>query len=404
LQSREAIQAWLIEHIADELGIGANDINPNGAFDDLGMASRDAVTLSGDLENWLERKLSPTLLWEYPSIAQLAAYLAGESAPTPEISAQQSASTNEPIAIIGMSIRAPGAASVDAFWKMLLNGTDAISSVPSDRWNADDYFDATPGTPGKMYTREGGFMDRVDAFDADFFGIPPREAARMDPQQRLLMETAWHALEDAGVPPTSRAGSHTGVFVGISSSDYSSVQLGDVNRVDAYAGTGNAHSLAPNRISYFLDLRGPSFAVDTACSSSLVAVHQAVTSLRKGESTLALAGGVNVILSPEVNMVFSHARMMAPDGRCKTFDASADGYVRGEGCGVVVLKRFSEAVADGDTIHAVIRGSAINHDGRSNGITAPNGLAQQDVIRRALADAGVAAREVGYIEAHGTGT
>ncbi|MCC6156036.1 MAG: SDR family NAD(P)-dependent oxidoreductase, partial [Candidatus Hydrogenedentes bacterium] len=404
MRSKEAIQAWLVEHIANELGINAGEINPNGAFDDLGMASRDAVTLSGDLENWLERKLSPTLLWEYPSITQLAAYLAGENAPAPEVSAAQTISSNEPIAIIGMSIRAPGAASVSEFWKMLLNGTDAISPVPSDRWDADDFFDATPGTPGKMYTREGGFMDRVDAFDADFFGIPPREAARMDPQQRLLMETAWHALEDAGVPPTSLAGSHTGVFVGISSSDYSSVQLGDVNCVDAYAGTGNAHSLAPNRISYFLDLRGPSFAVDTACSSSLVAVHQAVTSLRKGESTLALAGGVNVILSPEVNMVFSHARMMAPDGRCKTFDASADGYVRGEGCGVVVLKRLSEAIADGDTIHAVIRGSAINHDGRSNGITAPNGLAQQDVIRRALADAGVAAREVGYIEAHGTGT
>ncbi|MCC6793695.1 MAG: SDR family NAD(P)-dependent oxidoreductase [Candidatus Hydrogenedentes bacterium] len=404
MRSKEAIQAWLTEHIASELGISSSEINPNGAFDDLGMASRDAVTLSGDLETWLERKLSPTLLWEYPSIAQLAAYLAGENAPAPEVSATQPTSSNEPVAIIGMSIRAPGAESVDAFWKLLLNGTDAISKVPGDRWNADDYFDATPGTPGKMYTREGGFMDRVDAFDADFFGIPPREAARMDPQQRLLMETAWHALEDAGVPPTSLAGSQTGVFVGISSSDYSSVQLGDVNRVDAYAGTGNAHSLAPNRISYFLDLRGPSFAVDTACSSSLVAVHQAVTSLRKGESTLALAGGVNVILSPEVNMVFSHARMMAPDGRCKTFDASADGYVRGEGCGVVVLKRLSDALANGDTIQAVIRGSAINHDGRSNGITAPNGLAQQDVIRRALADAGVTAQEVGYIEAHGTGT
>lgn len=404
LPSKDAIQAWLIEHIAEELGVKPGEVSPTAAFDDVGMMSRDAVTISGDLEDWLGKKLSPTLLWEFPSIALLAAHLAGEAQPVvAEISAN-SVSTNEPIAIIGMGIRAPGAASIKAFWSLLANGTDAITGVPTDRWNTDDYFDATPGTPGKMYTRSGGFLDRVDTFDADFFGISPREAARMDPQQRLLMETAWEALEDAGVPPTALAGSQTGVFVGISSSDYSGLQLGDVNRVDAYAGTGNAHSLAPNRISYFLDLRGPSIAVDTACSSSLVAVHQAVTSLRKGESSLALAGGVNVILSPEVNMVFSHARMMAPDGRCKTFDASADGYVRGEGCGVVVLKRLSDAIADGDTIHAVIRGSAVNHDGRSNGLTAPSQLAQQEVIRRALADAGVSHREVGYVEAHGTGT
>ena len=205
------------------------------------------------------------------------------------------------------------------------------------------------------------------------------------------------------MPPT-RSGNANRRVLGIGSSDYASIQLGDAGRVDAYAGTGNSHSLAPNRISYFLDLRGPSIAVDTACSSSLVAVHQAVASLRRGESSLALAGGVNVILSPEVNMVFSHARMMAPDGRCKTFDASADGYVRGEGCGVLVLKRLSQATADGDTIHAVIRGSAVNHDGRSNGITAPNGLAQQEVVRRALHDAGVSSRDVDYVEAHGTGT
>ncbi|NUM52062.1 MAG: SDR family NAD(P)-dependent oxidoreductase [Candidatus Hydrogenedentes bacterium] len=404
MPSKEAIQAWLIEHVAAELGVDRSAIKPSAAFDDLGMASRDAVTISGDLEDWLGKKLSPTLLWEYPSIAQLAAHLAGENQAAALDAPPAVGVSNEPVAIIGMGIRAPGAASVNAFWSLLTNGTDAISEVPADRWKIDDYFDANPGAPGKMYTRRGGFLDRVDTFDADFFGISPREAARMDPQQRLLMETAWEALEDAGVPPTSLAGSQTGVFVGISSSDYSSLQLGDANRVDAYAGTGNAHSLAPNRISYFLDLRGPSIAVDTACSSSLVAVHQAVTSLRKGESSLALAGGVNVILSPEVNMVFSHARMMAPDGLCKTFDASADGYVRGEGCGVVVLKRLSEAIADGDAIHAVIRGSAVNHDGRSNGITAPNQLAQQDVIRRALADAGVSHRDVGYVEAHGTGT
>lgn len=404
LRSSQEIQTWLIRRIAEELGLRTEDIDPHAAFDDLGMASRDAITLSGDLEDWLGRKLSPTLLWECPSIALLSRYLSGEIAADSFNTGTIPTPANEPIAIVGIGIRVPGASSVSEFWSMLLEARDAIREVPRDRWDNDVYFDKTPGTPGKMYTREGGFLDRVDMFDADFFGIPPREAARMDPQQRLLMETAWEALEDAGVPPTSLAGSQTGVFVGISSNDYANIQLGAADRVDAYAGTGNAHSLAPNRISYFLDLRGPSIAVDTACSSSLVAVHQAVASLRKGESSIALAGGVNVILSPEVNMVFSHARMMAPDGRCKTFDASADGYVRGEGCGVVVLKRLSHAIADGDSIYALIRGSAVNHDGRSNGLTAPNGLAQQDVVRRALTDAGVSARDVGYVEAHGTGT
>lgn len=404
LESKQAIQSWLVTRIAEEFGLDPDAIDPNAAFDELGIASRDAVTLSGDLEDHLGRKLSPTLLWEYPSIAQLAEHLAGEQSeatPTPLSIADNS---REPVAIVGIGLRVPGADSPGAFWSLLTKGVDAVREVPPDRWDAEAYFDSEPGKAGKMYTRSGGFLDKIDEFDADFFGISPREAARMDPQQRLLMETAWHALEDAGIAPDTLAGSPTGVFIGISSSDYANLQFADATMVDAYAGTGNAHSLAPNRISYFLDLRGPSIAVDTACSSSLVAVHQAVTSLRKGECTLALAGGVNVIISPEVNMVFSHARMMAPDGRCKTFDASADGYVRGEGCGVVVLKRLSDAVADGDTIYAVLRGSAVNHDGRSNGITAPNGLAQQDVIRRALADAGVKPSEVGYVEAHGTGT
>jgi len=405
LQSKEAIQAWIIAHLSEETGIDAREIDPNAAFDDLGVASRDAVTLSGDLEDWLGRTLSPTLLWDHPSIAALAEHLAGGAPLAGSATAHVLvAEVHEPIAIIGIGLKVPGASSPSEFWSMLIEGRDAIGAVPADRWDNAAYYDPNPGTAGKMYTERGGFLDRVDLFDADFFGIPPREAARMDPQQRLLIEAAWEALEDAGIAPPSLAGSDTSVFVGISSSDYAQLQMSDPSLVDAYAGTGNAHSLAANRISYFLDLRGPSVAIDTACSSSLVAVHQAVGSLRKGESSIALAGGVNVLLSPEVNMVFSHARMMAPDGRCKTFDATADGYVRGEGCGVVVLKRLSRAVADGDSIYAVIRGTAINHDGRSNGITAPNGLAQQDVIRRALADAGLQSTDVGYVEAHGTGT
>jgi len=406
VKTKEAIQEWLIAQLAAELGVAPEDIDPRGSFDGLGVSSREAVTLSGDLEDWLGRKLSPTLLWEYPTIEALAGHLAVDTEVSGDrvSAAGTSADARDPIAIVGLGCRFPGADGPAAFWRLLTAGEDAVAEVPPDRWDNDAFYDPTPGTPGKMYTRKGGFLDRVDLFDAGFFGISPREAARMDPQQRLVMEVAWEALEDATIAPDTLGGSPTGVFVGISANDYARLQSSDPYRIDAYAGTGNAHSLTANRLSYFLDLRGPSIAVDTACSSSLVAVHQAVQSLRSGECALALAGGVNVILSPETQMIFSHARMMSPDGRCKTFDANADGYVRGEGCGVVVLKRLSAAQADGDRIYAVIRGSAVNHDGRSNGLTAPNGLAQQAVIRQALANAGLLPADIGYVEAHGTGT
>ncbi|MCC6697661.1 MAG: SDR family NAD(P)-dependent oxidoreductase [Candidatus Hydrogenedentes bacterium] len=403
MKTREAIQAWMIAHLSAELGVDEKDIDPQGSFDGIGLSSREAVSLSGELEDWLGRRLSPTLLWEYPSISALAGYLASEPA-VAEVPARAPADFREPIAVVGMACRFPGAEDLDAFWNLLIGGMDAVHDVPADRWDNDAYYDPNPAVQGKMYTRKGGFLDRIDLFDAGFFGISPREASRMDPQQRMIMEVAWEALEHAGIAPDSLGGSPTGVFTGISANDYSHVQFGNPDLIDAYAGTGNAHSLVANRVSYFLDLRGPSLAVDTACSSSLVAVHQAVQSLRSGECALALAGGVNVILSPEVNMIFSHARMMSPDGRCKTFDASADGYVRGEGCGIVVLKRLADAVASGDRILAVLRGSAANHDGRSNGLTAPNGLAQQAVVRQALADAGLDPSDIGYVEAHGTGT
>jgi malonyl CoA-acyl carrier protein transacylase len=255
-----------------------------------------------------------------------------------------------------------------------------------------------------MYTRWGGFLNQVDEFDASFFDITPREAEQVDPQQRLLLEVAWEALENAGVPPKQLAGSSTGVFVGISNSDYNRLLSHDVSSLTAYNGTGTAFCIAANRLSYSLDLKGSSLAIDTACSSSLVAVHYACQSLQTEESDLCLAGGVNLILSPEVTITFSQARMMAADGRCKTFDASADGYVRGEGCGVVILKRLADALRDRDNIQAVIKGSAVNQDGLTNGMTAPNGLAQQAVIRQALNKAGVAPAEISYVEAHGTGT
>src|SRR5262245_33834312 len=312
-------------------------------------------------------------------------------------------SKREPIAVVGIGCRFPGARGPEAFWRLLRRGVDAIREVPVDRWDIDSYYDPNPDATGKMATRWGGFLDEVDRFDASFFGIAPREAVMMDPQQRLLLEVTWEALEHAGQAPGGLEGSPVGVFVGVSTGDYIRV-IPDPQQAGPYLVTGNSFSVAAGRVSYLLGLQGPSIAVDTACSSSLVTVHLACQSLRNDECRMALAGGVNVILAPEVMINFSQARMMAADGRCKTFDAAADGYVRGEGCGVVVLKRLSDAVAAGDRIIAIIRGSAVNQDGRSNGLTAPNGPAQEAVIRRALAEAGVKPDELGYLETHGTGT
>ncbi|MEW6083605.1 MAG: amino acid adenylation domain-containing protein [Chloroflexota bacterium] len=403
----EAIQSFLLARIASMLEMDASAIDPRQPFTYYGLGSVQAVSLTGDLETFLNRKLSPTLAWDYPTIEALSNFLANDSQPakTPAPATPQPTfnNLNEPIAIIGLSCRFPQAPSPQAFWDLLRNGVDAVTEVPPDRWDVDAFHSTEPGA-GKVTTRFGAFLDDVDLFDPAFFGISPREAARMDPQQRILLEVSWEALENAFIPPHSLAGTRTGVFVGISSYDYSRLQFDDPEMIDAYAGTGNAHSIAANRLSYVFDLRGPSMAVDTACSSSLVSVHLACQSLRNGESDLALAGGVNLILTPELTITFSQARMLAPDGRCKTFDASADGYVRGEGCGMVVLKRLSDALRDGDNILALIRGSAVNQDGRSNGLTAPNGLAQQDVIRTAMTQAGIAPSQISYVEAHGTGT
>ena len=282
--------------------------------------------------------------------------------------------------------------------------TDAISEVPADRWDADAFYDPDPLAPGRMTTKWGGFVSDVAGFDADFFGITPREAEAMDPQQRMLLEVAWEALEHAGIPPDSLGGSRTGVMMGMSSWDYTIVNIERRAEIDAYLSTGNPHSAAVGRISYLLGLRGPAVAVDTACSSSLVAVHLACQSLRLRESDLALAGGVQLSLSPFTGIALSKWSALSPRGRCKTFDAGADGFVRGEGCGVVVLKRLADALRDGDRVLAVVRGSAINQDGRSNGMTAPNAAAQRDVITDALRAGGIAADTVNYVEAHGTGT
>jgi len=313
----------------------------------------------------------------------------------------------EPIAIIGMACRTPGGANTpDAFWHLLSTGVDAIVEIPRDRWDADAWYDADPDAPGKTYVRAGGFVSGVDQFDAAFFGISPREATSMDPQQRFLLEVTWEALEHAGQPADRLAGSPTGVFVGACHQDYLLLQqrVGLAATSDPYSGTGSTLSVAAGRISYALGLAGPTLAVDTACSSSLVAIHLACQNLRTGRCRMALAGGVNLLLTPEPTVYLSKTRALAPDGRCKSFAAAADGYARSEGCAIVVLKRLSDARADGDRIIAVIRGTATNHDGRSSGLTVPSGPAQEAVIREALRDGGIAPEEVGYVEAHGTGT
>ena len=312
---------------------------------------------------------------------------------------------SDPIAIIGIGCRLPGhVRTPEAFWDLLRDGVDAIGEVPADRWSTAAFYDPDPDAPGKMSTRWGGFLDHCDRFDHGFFGISPREARQMDPQQRIFLEVAWEALEHAGQPVDALAGSATGVFAGIFGSDYSLIQNNRYDELDIYSCTGNAPNILAGRLSYLLDLRGPSVAIDTACSSSLLAVHLACQSLRTGECRMALAGGVNIIISPHMSITTSKMRMMAPDGHCKTFDERANGYVRGEGCGVVVLKRFADALADNDPILALIRGSAANQDGRSASITAPNLLAQQALLREALANAGVSPASIGYVETHGTGT
>ena len=384
-----AITDWLVTKVGQLAKIPPKKVDIGQPFAHYGLDSVAAVGLSGELSEWLGRPVAATLAYDYPTIGTMARHLAGAKALAP--TARKTVIATGAIAIIGLGCRFPKAKTPDEFWQNLKNGVDAIGRVPESRW-----------TPTEDSIPWGGFIEDVDRFDPLFFGISPREAKSMDPQQRLLMEVGWEALENTGIAPDSLAGSPTGVFVGISTHDYG-LYLPDASP-NLYAETGNAFSIAASRLSYLLDLRGPSKAIDTACSSSLVAVHDACQGLRYGECDLAVAGGVNLMLSPGVTESFTAAQMLSPDGRCKTFDAEADGYVRGEGCGMVVLKRLEDARKDGDPILAIIKGSAINQDGRTNGITAPNGPAQQAVIHQALTNAGVAASEIGYVEAHGTGT
>ncbi|MFE3451212.1 beta-ketoacyl synthase N-terminal-like domain-containing protein [Nonomuraea sp. NPDC059194] len=446
------IRRFLTERISARCG--TVEVDPDRPLQEFGLSSRDAMGIAGELAELVGRELPPTLVWEHPTINRLATALSppaphphsapdlhsdprlhsgpgphsGPAGPhfgpaegpssAPVVGAEGSRTARvagiaerpsepiggrsfEPIAVVGVGCRLPGAEGPEAFWDLLVQGRDAVRTVPEGRW--ERFGDGTARTAEALdrTTRHGGFLDDIEGFDAEFFGIPPGEAATMDPQQRLLLETAWDALEHGGIAPRSLRGSRTAAFVGISGNEYAHLTTADPASVDAWTATGAAFSIAANRLSYLLDLRGPSMAVDTACSSSLVAIHLAVNSLRAGESDLALAAGVNLLLSPVVTMAFDQAGGTAPDGRCKAFDASADGMVRAEGCGVVVLKRLSDALRDNDRVLAVVVASAVNQDGRSNGLVAPNPDAQQDLLRTVYSGLD---RGPDYIEAHGTGT
>jgi myxalamid-type polyketide synthase MxaB len=405
---RNKLEQYLVQLVSAAIGLPANKIDIVRPFNDYGLDSKSLVGMSGDVSDLLGRNLEPRLFYDYPSIEQLLNFLVPDKkveAKAQQTTFFQDTIKNEPIAIVGMACRYPGNVSTpEQFWDLLMSEKEGLEEIPAARWKVSDYYHPDPAVAGKMQIKRGGFVSNVSEFDAGFFNISPREAAAMDPQQRLLLETCWEALENACIAPSSLSGSDAGVYVGISNNDYDRLRTTTQNSVDAYSATGNAFSIAANRLSYVVNLNGPSQAVDTACSSSLVAIHQACQSLQAGESSLGLVGGVNLILTPDLSLTFSKARMMATDGRCKTFDDGADGYVRAEGCGFFVLKRLSDAEANGDPIMAVIKGSGLSQDGRSNGLTAPNGPSQELAIERALQKANLKADDIQYVEAHGTGT
>ena len=396
------LRRWLIARIATLRGIDPRALDPGERFSHLGLDSLLAARLLADLGEQLGRPLSPVLAFEHPSIDALARHLAGAPATAP--AARLVEAVDEPVAIVGMACRFPHADDPAGFWRALQDGTDAVTDVPPGRWDPAAYHDPDPAAPGKAVTRRGAFLRDVAGFDASFFGISPREAREIDPQQRLALELAWEALEHAGVPVDALAGTPTGVFLGAMWHDYADLSAGHLAGMSAHRATGQALNMVANRVSYALGLAGPSLVVDTACSSSLVALHLACESLRRRDSALALAGGVNLLLAPATFVAMSKFGGLSPQGRCHAFDARADGFVRGEGGGVVVLKLLSRARADGDRVHCVIRGTAVNNDGFSNGLTAPNPRAQEDVLRDAYRRAGLAPTAVHYVEAHGTGT
>jgi acyl transferase domain-containing protein/acyl carrier protein len=406
MKTAQELKVWLKSAVAQLLQIDAGGIDECIRFKEYGIDSRLAAVLINQFSTWLGKPLEQTLLWDHPTIAELVTFVAS---PVVEKSKERRPAASiryeEPIAIVGLSCRLPKANDKNAFWELLKNGVSGITQVPADRWDKDYYFDADTSVKGKMNTMWGGFLDAVDQFDPEFFGISPRETNQMDPQQRLMMELSWEALEDAGIHPSSLKGTKAGVFYSAIWNDYLILnsRLG-VDHIAQHTATGMHHSIIANRVSYFLGLQGPSMTVDTACSSSLVTVHLAVQSLRRGESSIAMAGGINLMLAPDSTINMTKFGAMAPDGQSKAFDARANGYVRGEGGGVVILKPLSKAIADGDRIYALVAESAVNNDGFSNGLTAPNPKAQEEVLYEAYQRAGIDPEDVHFVETHGTGT
>ncbi|MEJ3750132.1 SDR family NAD(P)-dependent oxidoreductase [Actinomycetes bacterium KLBMP 9797] len=397
------IADFLATWVADRCGRPVADVDRDRPLFEFGLSSVDAVELAAMVEARLGRSLPATLVWQYPTVNALArALVTPDTDPRPVRHIRPPRAEREAVAIVGVGCRFPGGVDhPDALWRLLTEGRDAIGAVPPERWRD---FGAGAATRAGAAGRWGGFLDDVAAFDAEFFGISAGEARQLDPQQRLLLEVTWEALQHAAIEPARLAGSRTGVYVGICVSEYTRLTTATLDTVEGWTATGGALSIAANRLSYLLDLRGPSMAVDTACSSSLVATHLAVRALRAGEIDAALVGGVNLLLTPILTVAFGQAGGLAPGGRCRPFDAAAEGIVRSEGCGVIVLKRLADAVRDGDRVLAVVRGSAVNSDGRSGGLVAPNPQAQESVLREAYADAGLDPADVDYVEAHGTGT
>lgn len=418
----EQLKSWLTEWVVKVTDLPVEEVSENKPLEALGLSSRDAVILSGELETLLDTRLDPTIAYEYPTIASLAQRLVDGPA---EGSARASAAQQSyeradvagagngarggagvfggDIAIVGMSARFPQADGLDEYWKLLAEGRTATGELPLGRWSE---YQSDPVMSEKMgkINLSGGYLDDIASFDPEFFGLSPIEATNMDPQQRIMLELTWHALENAHLPANELKGTSVGVFMGSSNNDYGMLITADPAEAHPYALTGTSSAVIPNRISYAFDFRGPSLNVDTACSSSLVSVHQAVRELRYGSCDVAVAGGVNILASPFVSTAFGELGVISPSGAIHAFSDDADGFVRADGAGVVVLKRLADAEAAGDEILAVIKGSATNSDGHSNGLTAPNPEAQIDVLRRAYADAGVDPATVDYVETHGTGT